>query len=470
MKLNSIYILAVIGIAAFFPAAYGLSPEVLAISAAVVLCSAVFVERGVSVKRSAFGQLGEVGEAKKEYESKLSPEMAEAVKAVGDIKDDISKKYTELKGYVEKSVEEIQATGKLSEAAKANVDEVQGQYQKLVDQVQALEQKHFKAANDQPEQAKSFGKQFIESEQFKAMVDTSGKSCQVEYKAAIINATGQNQPLVPSDRLTGVYTDPNRVLTVRDALGAAVPTGSNLIEFVRENVFTNNAGPQVGGSPQQFENVAKPESSVTFTLENTPVQTLAHFIPASKQVLSDSPMLMSFIDRRLMYGLKLEEEDQLLNGSGANGNLNGLITQATAYSPSSPNITNQVDLIRHAILQAWLSEYRPDYILLNHADWYDIETKKVGSSDDRYVVGNPREYTAPRLWGLPIIPTNSIAAGKFLLGNFAMGADIYDREQATIEVSREHSDNFTKNMVTILAEERIALVVYRTQAFITGSL
>jgi HK97 family phage major capsid protein len=91
-------------------------------------------------------------------------------------------------------------------------------------------------------------------------------------------------------------------------------------------------------------------------------------------------------------------------------------------------------------------------------------------TDDRYIIGDPSQMLTERLWGLPVVVTNSIAAGTFLLGSFDMGAQIWDRQDATIEVSRENSDNFVKNMVTILAEERIALTVYRTQAFITGSL
>ena len=106
---------------------------------------------------------------------------------------------------------------------------------------------------------------------------------------------------------------------------------------------------------------------------------------------------------------------------------------------------------------------------MHPTDWYNIEIAKVGASDDRYVVGNPRDMMGPTLWGIPVVITNSITAGTFLIGSFALGAEIKDREQATIEVSRENSDNFVKNMITILAEERIALVVYRTEAFITGA-
>jgi HK97 family phage major capsid protein len=132
-------------------------------------------------------------------------------------------------------------------------------------------------------------------------------------------------------------------------------------------------------------------------------------------------------------------------------------------------LTNEIDIIRHAIKQAHVAEYMPNFLVLNPSDWYDIEVKHVGTSDDRYVVGNPNNMMVNRLWGLQVVVTNSISSGTFLLGS-SMGAEIKDRQMAAVEASREDSTNFQKNMVTIRAEERLTLCVYRTEAFITGSL
>lgn len=390
------------------------------------------------------------------------------------IEEELAKNNTAFTEAVAKMQEEHTATNKISDETKANLEALQTKFTELVDQFSEYE-KHIQPGS-QDKKTETLGELFLKSGAYERItkdgLPAGGVRAQIEgvsLKTAIINATGQNQALVQSDRLAGIYAGPDRILTVRDLLPVGRTT-SNLIEFAKENVFTNSAGPQVGGSPEAFENVAKPESGITFTLANEAVQTLAHWIPASKQVLADAPMLQSYIDQRLMYGLKLYEETQLLSGSGANGQLNGLITQASAYAARSPQLTNELDIVRDAIRQAHASEYAPTGIILNHNDWYDIETKKVSSSDDRYVVGNPRSLMGPTLWGLPVVVTSSITSGTFLLGSFAYGAQIWDREQAAIEVSKEHSDFFIKNMVAILAEERIALTVYRPGAFITGSL
>jgi len=401
------------------------------------------------------------------YQSNLSDEQRENIVALKSIEKSLETKFGDLDDTIEQMNGQMKESGTVSVEVKNAVEKLTEDYDGLYTRLQEVEQKGIQLHEDA--HGIDIGSEFIKSEQYQALVEGKQGQARIEVKTAIINATGQNQPLVPADRSMGIISEPNRMLRIRDVL-AATGTNSNLIEYAKENVFTNNAGPTVSGSPEQFENVTKPESGITFTLENEPVQTIAHWIPASKQVIEDSAQLQGYISGRLTYGLKLKEETQLLTGTGANGQLNGLITQATAYTVQSPQLTNEMDIIREAIKQAQLSEYFPTNIVLNPQDWYDIDVRKVGTSDDRYVVGNPREMSAPRLWGLPVILSNSISAGTFLLGAFDMGAEIKDRMQATVEVSRENSDNFVKNMITILAEERIALVVYRPAAFITGSL
>jgi HK97 family phage major capsid protein len=360
---------------------------------------------------------------------------------------------------------EVKTLGEAKAETLAKFEAIATQYDEVCDRVQNLEQKGVTSFDDAPQSA---GEMFAADESVRNFCEGKQNSARMEIKTAIINATGQNQPLVQSDRSGGIWATPNRVLRIRDLL-MATPTSSNLIEFTRENSFSNAAAPTVAGSPEKYENVTKPESAITFTLVNEPVVTLAHFIPASKQVMADSADLASHVNNRLIYGLRLKEETQFLSGTGANHQLNGLITQATAYTPTSPQMTNEIDIIRHAMLQANVAEYTPNMLVLNPADWYDIATRKVSGSDDRYVIGNPNELRPSNLWGLPVVVTNSISAGTFLLGS-SMAAEIRDREMVNVAMSEEDSDNFRKNMITVRAESRVALVVYRTEAFITGSL
>lgn len=408
-----------------------------------------------------FGYMAQMGFILFESDANLAVQL----KALGDKQDELKATTAEMKSFMEKANNEIDNAKSLSAETKAAIEKLAEKATSLTDRCLELEQKLSARGDESDKATETIGEQFVKSDEWKQMQTKRAGSARIELKTAIVNTTGQNQPLVPSDRLAGIITNPNRVLTIRDLIPVGRTT-SNLIEYTKENVFTNNAGGQYA-SPA-FENVTKNESGITFTLESMPVRTLAHWIPVSKQVLDDSPMLQSFIEGRLQYGLKLHEEDQLLNGDGTGAELSGILKSGnfTAYTRAQTGDTN-IDTLRRAITQAALSEFMADTIVINTADWEAIELTKA--TDGQYVWTNPALGNAPQLWGKRVVATNSITAGTFLVGAFAMGAQIWDRQQASVMVSLENSDNFVKNMVTILAEERLALCVYRPAAFISGS-
>lgn len=371
---------------------------------------------------------------------------------------------------IEKMQGEIDEAKTASTESKNALEALTEKAATLADRCVELEQRETDLHQEADESA---GAQFVKSDEYLACVERGSGGARMEMKTAIINTfpASSVQPLVQGDRLAGIHTVPNRRLTIKDIIPRGV-TSSNLVEFTRENAFTNNAGPQRDtASPlAAIENVTKPESAITFTLATTPVVTLAHFIPVSKQVLADSPQLQGYVNGRLGYGLGLKEETQILLGLNTGGEYNGIQTQATAYTVESPQLTNEIDILRDAITQAQVAEYSPNFVVLNPADWDSIQRRKVGSSDDRYVYGDPNQsWLATPIWGLTPVVTNSQTAGTFLLGD-SMGAMVFDRQQAAVEISYEDSTNFQKNMATIRAELRGCVAVFRTEAFITGSL
>lgn len=401
------------------------------------------------------------------------------VKDIAELEGLMKQNVKDVREWVEKAQNEVKEASKMSTETKAAVEKLCLEGQKIGERIQELEQKLAKKQKEEVEE-KSIGQVFLESDSFKNLKNGNSRAASVSFekslidemeaKTAMINARGLNQPLVPQMRVPGIVRPVDRRLRIRDVLRVG-RTSSNLIQYVKEDVFTNNAAPQysAGSSPNpQFENVAKAESALTFTLADTPVVTLAHWIPASEQILADAPMLQSYIEGRLMYGLKLEEEDEILNGDGTAGTLRGLIIQSTAYNRPVVATDNKMDLIRKGKLQAALSEYGANAVILNPIDWDDIEGLK--DSEGRYLIGNPQSTTGPTLWGLPVVVTQAMASGKFLVGAFDQAAELFDRQQANIAVSREHADFFIKNMVAIRAEERVALAVYRSAALIYGSL
>lgn len=299
--------------------------------------------------------------------------------------------------------------------------------------------------------------------------DLNSSDLYPELKTTIDTAAvGRSTPgiLVPT-RVPGIIPAARRALRLRDILPVGPCTG-DAIEFVKENAFTNAASPQVEASD-------KAESALTFTIAHEHVHTIAHWIPASRQVLDDFGELQRYVENTLMYGLKLKEETEILSGDALGDHLNGLITQATAYAGTYVAASDTaIDLINHCITEMEVANERPDFLVLNPVDFREImgtKTNEGGANLGMYIMGSPSGpyIQVPTIWGLPTVVSNSITAGKFLMGDSRM-AKIFDRMQARVDVSSEYHDYFVKNLVAIRCEERIALAVFRTTAFKYGSI
>jgi HK97 family phage major capsid protein len=314
---------------------------------------------------------------------------------------------------------------------------------------------------------KSLGERVVGSEEIKSLLRTKRGKASMEFKAIISAATadamGAAGDLIEPDRRAGLIAPQMRRLTVRDLLMPGT-TDSNSIQYVRETGWTNNAA-----TVSEITGALKPQSDIKFDITSSAVTTIAHWVQATRQILDDAAQLRSYIDGRLRYGLAYVEELQLLLGGGTGTDLAGIYTLASAYSaPITISGATPIDVLRLMILQSTLAELPASGIVLNPADWARVELTRETSGG--YIFANPTAVTQPRLWGLPIVATTAMPVDSALVGAFNMGAQVFDRMEARVEVSTEDSDNFRRNLVTILAEERLALAVYRPEAFIKADL
>jgi HK97 family phage major capsid protein len=388
---------------------------------------------------------------------------------VGEVKTAFDAKHDAVREIAEKALAEAEKGLPLSTTAKELADEAITGMNEAKARLDELEQKVARKSADAVEGAKSAGYQMIENDDVKAFManPTSGKRVGVEVKAIIsgltTDANGSAGDLVVPQRAPLIDALERR-MTVRDLLTPG-RTNSGSIQYPKETGYTNSAA-----TVSETAGGLKPQSELKFDISTASVTTIAHWVLATRQILDDAPMLQSYIDGRLRYGLSYAEELQLLNGDGTGTNLNGVYTQATAFAAGTAVVATPtaLDVLRYAMLQGALAELPATGMVLNPTDWAGIETTKDG--DGRYIIGNPQQSAQPRLWGLPVVATQAMTAGAFLVGAFRLGAQIFDRQDARVEVSTEDSDNFRKNLVTILAEERLALAVYRPEAFIKGTI
>lgn len=327
---------------------------------------------------------------------------------------------------------------------------------------------------------KGIGQSFVESDEFKAMIqggETKSKAFRLdggffERKDVYTDlptgtptqfGTPERDPIVPSAM---------RTVRVRD-LFPSRQTTSNLIEFIRVSGFTNNASvvPERDADNSSGWG-AKPQSSLAFVGDQASVRTIAHWEAAHRSALADEPVLRGIIDDELLYGLRLVEDDQILNGTGANQdlegirNVSGIQTYAWSSGAPTPVADNKADALRRAMTLALLAYYEPTGVVLHDSDWEDVELLKSEVEGLYLMAVNIAQGGEKRVWRAPAVTTPAMTEGVALVGAFGLGAQLYDREEATIRVSDSHANFFVENAVAILAEERLALATKRPEAFV----
>lgn len=395
----------------------------------------------------------------------------------------------EVKALKDQAATEAKANGEALAETKAKLEAAEAKASEMEAEVKGLDKglKEVQAKMSRPNfgksEEKTLGQMFVESDVF-AEVKQSSRGTNKPFEVKDITGTaGSAIALIRPDRDPTVYRTigGRRQIRIADLI-PSVPTASGAVEIMRQSGFTNNAGPQeAASSPSsaqgggEFE--AKAQSNLTWELVTVPVRTIAHWVPASRQALSDAPMLQGLIDTELSYGLQLESDAQLLFGDGTGQNLTGIMNDAAindvgqiAFGTSAADRpAAMIDHIRRAITQCELFEYyNVNGVVLNPQDWETLETAKA---TDGHYLRVPFAATAgdvPQMWRIPVIVTNAMAADNFLLGDWAMGATRYTREGVSIRVSESHADYFIRNGVAILGEYRECLAINRPKAFTKG--
>ncbi len=186
---------------------------------------------------------------------------------------------------------------------------------------------------------------------------------------------------------------------------------------------------------------------------------------SSIQALSDTPLLLQWINARLFYAVLLREENYLLNDATA-----GLLTHALpldpAFTPVAP--ASQLDMIGAAIGQLSSAGYSVDGIVLNGVD--ANQARLLKTTQGAYIWASPDAAVgAGGVWGVPVCISPSMAPGQFLVGAFSQAAILFDRDVLRLDISFEDEDNFVRNLATIRAELRAALAIPVPAGLVKGT-
>lgn len=368
-------------------------------------------------------------------------------------------------------IDEIDADGKASVAAvKEEMKKLGEEQVKFARELAALQQASADGAAESDNRVKSIGEKFTESANYKAFSantrDVRGARHIVSTKSesptvsTVSPAISRNTIAAPY-QLAGIWGAPEQQLIVENLI-PHIPVSSSAVEYLKHTGFTNNAGVVAEGA-------AKAESTFEFDLATANVVTIAHWTKITEQLAADAPAVTAYINAKMMYGLQLKVDNQIISGTGTSTQLGGFLKSGnhTDYS-SAVTIPTGANLMDFALLIKTKLDtlgYPPKVLLLNPADWAGLALLK--DTQKRYLLGGPAGVTTKSLWGLPVETTASVPSGKYVMADFALGSTIYDRQEVALEIDRE-GDDFRKNLLTIRVERRLGLGVEDAAAIAGG--
>tara|TARA_B100000963_G_C22640839_1_gene680468 strand:- start:16518 stop:17735 length:1218 start_codon:yes stop_codon:yes gene_type:complete len=260
--------------------------------------------------------------------------------------------------------------------------------------------------------------------------------------------------------------DPSRSVHIRSLLPIG-STDAQTIRFPKESAFDDGAAATAQGS-------ALGQSDFDVTATSVNVEKIGTFVRITEEMLNDTAGLSSYLSARIPSKVMAIEDTEIISGDGSSPNLSGLLTDGLAFTTSSGGLfyqsvesANEFDVIVVALNQLAVLNYQADTIIMNPTDFHKIVLLK--STANEYLRNQIIQGLQPAINGVPITLNTAMPAGKFLVGNLAQSTQLWVRDGLSLEFARQDSDNFTKNFVTVRAQERVALTTYTPNGIVQGT-
>ena len=386
---------------------------------------------------------------------------------------------------------EVVADDKLTQAEKKNtLDSIEADIRTYAETISLHEQAgrlmagsgeaaaDAKSSDEARAEAKSFGRHIVESDGYKSMLNGQSKGVTVDVKAAgtidegtipaFSGGGGLGGQLVAPQLLPGIVGLKFQPLTVA-GLFASGATSSSSISYVIEAAFQDLTATVA-------EKGTKPQLDLTLARRQDNVTKIANVAKVTDEMFQDAAAFESYLSNRMVFGVKRVEEAQLLNGNGTSPNLQGVMNRTGLASTvvtaagltaqkAMEGIYNQITALRA------VSFVEPDAVVIHPNDWQTIRLGK--DAQGQYYAGgpftgaygNPGPSNVDQIWGLKAVITTAIAQGTALVGGFQECGQVFRRQGVTLEMTNSNVDDFVNNLITLRAEERLALAVYRPAGF-----
>ena len=399
-----------------------------------------------------------------------------------EIKSAIEAGLAEVKSKVETatsaSAEEVKSlnakieglTTQLEEAKSAGatleyVEKMQLQLDKLDMKLQKKTIQNGTAASLDSELKSMFSEKSF-SDQIELLKKSSGNNVNLDVKAATSITLGSYAGTALTTEIDRSIVGPQTNMPFfRDIVNVA-PIRGNKVTWINKSAVSNGAG-------MTAEGAAKTQISWTYSEDSADVKKITAYVKVSKEALDDLDFLRSEINTDLRQEIELKLDEQIAEGTGVGQNLKGILTYAPTFAVAGTSLAaavdgaNRLDVLRSAVALIRKAKFRANYIAINPVDAALMDMEK--GNDNHYILPPFVTADGTRVAGTTVIESFSIDEGSFLVGDFTK-SNLRIREEININLGYEN-DDFTKNMVTILAEMRAVhyIKLHHVPAFVKGT-
>ncbi len=360
------------------------------------------------------------------------------------------------------------AKGEMESSLKSEIDNLTTQYveksealNKRMDEMEIAAKKTLSGAT--PQSFKSAIEGALKDGAIDAMVKGNANAARFEVKADMSLGADVTGVIAAETIVDQIKYDPSRSVHIRSLLPLGSTDGQT-IRFPKESAYSDNAAATA-------ETSAFGQSDFDLAASTVNVEKIGTYMRITGEMLDDIKQLTSYLSARVPEKVLSVEDNEILNGDGSSPNLDGLFTDGTAFAAGDFALAiesaNEFDVLTVALNQLNLSNYQADTILLNPTDLHKMILLK--STANEYLRNQIFSGLQPTINGIPVTVNTAVTAGKFLVGNLRQSSQLWIRENLAVEFSREDSDNFQKNFVTVRAMERVALTNYLPNAIVQGT-
>lgn len=200
---------------------------------------------------------------------------------------------------------------------------------------------------------------------------------------------------------------------------------------------------------QEHEGALKAEQAIDPVLVRFPIETIAVYLPVSRQLLDDDESVAGSMAVIMSHSVLAKAERRAIYGTASNGQMRGFWMDAAVHTPIGGTLEDEI-----GDAAAYMADngYAPDIVVVNPLDWRAIQARKA-TTDGHYLQGSPSQPIPPTLWGMRVVVSPAIHSGDVLLLD-SRYATLLDRMSVTGFLGYEDQDNLRRNLATMLVEGR----------------